>query len=395
MPKYSSLRQPAIVGVGTSAFHELYRHPRPGGETPDGLGMDVLRSALADAGLRVSDLDGLIVSGIPWYPHFACRTGLRDVNVMIPYPMSGRQCATALGHAAMVVQSGQASCVALVYATPARSGKMAFGGEEDTGDLYDSVFGLTSPGARYAVRYSRYLDEYGYQGREDLLGAVAVELRRAAGLNPDAVFQEPLTIEDYLKARYIARPLRLFDYCVPCDGGVCYIVTTIERARSLRAPPVVVAGAVDRATLCEQFIPEDAWQGACQDLAKRLLDGAKLELSDISSLQVYDNFSVSILWALEGMGFCNPGEALDWIQDGRIAIGGELPVNTSGGMMSEAYMQGWSHHAEAVRQLRGEAGARQVEDCRAIMYACLAPVSSATLLIADAQWLGRPRRESL
>jgi acetyl-CoA acetyltransferase len=210
---------------------------------------------------------------------------------------------------------------------------------------------------------------------------VAIGIRRHASRNPAAVFQAPLSLEEYTRSRYIARPLRLFDYCVPCDGAVCYIVTTQERARELRKRPVTIGGVVERAALRETFVPDDFWQAACQGMAQEIFQRAGIARSEISSLQVYDNFSIAVPWALEGFGFSKQGEALAWVQEGRIEIGGELPVNTSGGMLSEAYLQGWNHHAEAVRQLRGEGGPRQVTNCRSVLYACLAPICSATLLL--------------
>ena len=202
-------------------------------------------------------------------------------------------------------------------------------------------------------------------------------------MNPAAVMQSPLDMQSYLDSRYVARPLRLFDYCLVTDGAVCYIVTTLERARDLRKPPARIAAFSERAALREHFVPADLWAEACGGMADEIFERSGLERGDVDSFQVYDNFSVSALWALEGFGFCGRGEALDWVQDGRIRRGGQLPLNTGGGMMSEAYMQGWNHHAEAIRQIRGECGERQVADCGAVLYTCLAPVSGATLLTRD------------
>ena len=368
-----------IVGVGASDYAQLYRTVDPD-MTMEGLGLDVLRAALQDAGLTISAIDGLITSGSFYYPNFAFRAGLRDARFIIPYPMSGRMCAPALNQACMAVENGHADYVALVYSTTMRSTKMSFGSEETAGDMYDAPYGMTSPGAYYAMAYDRYQKEYGLQGKDELLAAVPVAIRHHASLNPSAVMQAPIAVDDYMQSRFVARPLRLFDYCLVTDGAVCYIVTTEERARDLKKPPVFVAAVAEKAALREWFVPEDLWYSACQDMGKRVLQRAGLTLSDISSLQVYDNFSISVIWALEGYGFCPRGTALDWVQGGKIALGGSLPINTSGGMLSEAYLQGWNHHVEAVRQLRGECGARQVTDCSAVLYSCLGPVASATLL---------------
>src|SRR5215469_8686079 len=148
----------AIVGVGTSNYHRLYRNPDRGTKAEQ-LGVEVLRAALDDAGLRVADIDGLITSAIDSYPDFAYQSGLRDVRFLVPYPMSGRMCAVALAHAAMAIEFGLATCVALVYATNQRSAGMRYGGGmgEGGGSMYDAAYGMTSPGAFYALAHSRYL----------------------------------------------------------------------------------------------------------------------------------------------------------------------------------------------------------------------------------------------
>ena len=192
--------------------------------------------------------------------------------------------------------------------------------------------------------------------------------------------QTPITIQDYLDARYIAKPLRLFDYCLVNDGAVCYILTSAERAKELKQPPVYLGGFAMRTSIREQYASEDHWYQACQDLKRDLLDPIGLTLKDIDALQVYDNFSVSVLWGLEGFGFAPRGEGLQWVQNGRIELGGEYPVNTSGGMLSEAYLRGWNGHAEMVRQLRGQAGERQIENCTTMLYWGLSVVPAASVL---------------
>ena len=250
-----------------------------------------------------------------------------------------------------------------------------------TGLLYDSVYGMASPGAQYSLAFTRYQHLYG--GTEEQLGSIAVAFRKHARLNPRAIMQQPMTIEDYLAARYIAQPLRLFDYCLVNDGAVAYVVTSAERARDLRQKPVLIGGTAGRANFREWYVDLDFWAAACASMKRDLMDPLGVGPEDIDSVQVYDNFSVSVLWGLEGFGFAPQGEGLEWIQDGRIELGGELPINTSGGMLSEAYLQGWNQHAESVRQLRGEAGPRQVPDCQRILYWGLSALPSASLLYVD------------
>jgi len=368
----------AIVGIATSDFGALYRG-LDAERTREELAVQVLKEALDDAGLKKSDIDGLVVGGAPEYHSFMYRAGLQDVRYLAHYPIAGRMCPIALGTAAMAVHHGLANYVALYNSVVMRSSQTKFGAPSSGGDLYDTLYGMASPGAFYALAFTKYQSMFG--GTEEDLGAIAVAIRKHASMNPRATMRDPITVQDYIQARYIARPLRLFDYCLVSDGAVCYIVTTVERARALKQKPVLIGSFGMRTSIREQYVSEDFWYGACQSLRKDVFDPLGLQPGDIDGVQVYDNFSLSVLWGLEGFGFCKRGEGLHYAQGGRIQVGGELPVNTSGGMLSEAYLHGWNNHAESVRQLRGQAGPRQIEDCRAILYWGLSVVPSADILL--------------
>jgi acetyl-CoA acetyltransferase len=146
---------------------------------------------------------------------------------------------------------------------------------------------------------------------------------------------------------------------------------------------VLVGSHASRANIRPYYAAEDFWADACASLKRDVFAPTDVTLDDIDLLQVYDNFSPSVIWALEGLGFAPRGEALQWIQGGRCAPGGDLPINSSGGMLSEAYLQGWNAHVEAVRQLRGDAGPRQIAGCRTVLYVGLSAVPGAMLLIGD------------
>ncbi|MCH8283665.1 MAG: thiolase family protein [Chloroflexi bacterium] len=373
----------AIVGIGSSDFRALYAERDPE-RTAEDLAVAAVRDALDDAGLKRDDIDGLITAGVGHYEPFGFRSGLKDVRFLADYPSGGRMCAIALAHAAMAVHHGLANYVVMFNSVVFRSagarfgGGPAQGGGPPQGNLYDAIAGMASPGALYALAFTRYQHLYG--ATEEQLGEIAVAIRNNSVLNPIASLQQHITIDDYMQSRYVARPLRLFDYCLINDGAVAYIVTTAERAKDLRHPPVYIASFAEQATLREHYVAEDFWYDACGSMRADLLDSIGLSIQDVDSVQVYDNFSVSVLWGLEGFGFAPRGQGLDWLKGGRIALGGELPVNTSGGMMAEAYLQGWNNHAEAVRQLRGEAGERQVPNCRTILYWCLSAVPGGTVL---------------
>ena len=367
----------AIVGVATSDFHALYRSTDRERNKED-LAIEALGEALDDAGLKVSDIDGLITGGLQMYDQFGFRSGLRDVRFLKCYPSAGRLCSAAVLEAAMAVYHNLANYVVLFNSVTFRSEGNKFGGGPNIGDLYDSVYGMASPGATYSLAFTRYQHLYG--GTEADLGAIAVALRKHASLNPKAIMQKPITVEDYLEARYIAKPLRLYDYCLINDGCGLMIVTSAERAKDLKHTPVLISGGANKISLREQYVAEDFWYGACQSMKRDLFDPLGVKLEDIDSVGVYDNFSLSVLWGLEGFGWAPRGEGLQWLKDGRIELGGELPVNTSGGMLSEAYLQGWNNHAEMVRQLRWEAGKRQIPDCRNILYWGLSAVPGCSLL---------------
>jgi acetyl-CoA acetyltransferase len=373
----------AIVGIATSDFHALYDVDPE--RTSEELATHVIRDALADAGLTTRDVDGLVTGGTAFYEPVAYRTGLTDVRFIGNYPSAGRMCPAALMHAAMAVEHGLARCVVLFNSVVFRSRKTKFGYGESNwagkGLLYDGVYGLASPGAQYSIAFTRYQHLYG--GTEEQLGAVAVAFRKHARLNPAAVMQAPLSIDDYMSARYVAQPLRLPDYCLINDGAVAYIVTSAERARDLRQKPVYLGGTAERANFRQWYVDQDFWADACASMKRDLMAPLGVSNEDVDAMMVYDNFSPVVLWALEGFGFAPRGEALAWIQGGRIDLGGELPINTSGGMLSEAYLQGWNQHAESVRQLRGQAGARQVPDCKRILYVALSALPTASLLYCD------------
>ena len=221
--------------------------------TREELAVLALKEALDDAGLDKSDIDGLVVGGSPEYHSFMFRSGLQDVRYLAHYPIAGRLCPIALGQAAMAIEHGMCNYVAMFNSVNFRSAARSFGApSEGTGDLYDSVFGMASPGAFYSLAFTRYQQLYG--GTEEELGAISVAFRKHASMNPRAVMQNPITIDDYMSARYIAKPLRLFDYCLVNDGAVCYILTSADRAKDLKQPPVHVGGFGMRTSIRENTL---------------------------------------------------------------------------------------------------------------------------------------------
>lgn len=372
----------AVVGVGTTTFGRL---PEYDATT---LGIWALREALEDCGLGTQDIDGLVVQRITDYQKFICVTGItpKFVSVM---PAPGHLTGGAIQIAASAVLSGAAKTIALVYGNNGRSAGARYGGSSgagsksgNDGDQLWFPYGMTSPGAVNALMFERHHQRYGTTTEQ--LAEIAVAFRNHAILNPGAVMRKPITVEDHENSRFICEPLRLLDYCLINDGGVALIITTAERAKDLKQPPVYMRGFALQSKMAEGEFTEDFGHACMQSVAKSVYEMADVAREDIDALMVYDSFTPSVLYVLEGFGFCPVGESGRWIQNGRLRLGGELPTNTSGGHLSESYMQGWAVNAEAVRQLRGNCGARQVPGAKLIQYLCGGPISSSIIYGRDA-----------
>ncbi|MBJ3778119.1 thiolase family protein [Acuticoccus mangrovi] len=369
----------AVAGVGNTKYGRL-----PDYDAYD-LGMDALSAAVDDAGLGFEDIDAVIINRIPDYQRFCEIAGIDPAYVTIS-PGHGRFAAICIDTAVSLVMSGRARTVALVYGNNGRSAGVAYGGADDSygsgGGAIWFPYGMTSPGAFHALMMRRHMELYGT--RPEQLAEVAITFRHHASLNPGAVMRKEITLDDYMDARWICEPLRLFDYCLINDGGVALIITTPEHARDLKKPPVYIRGSALRtAFVGSMFPPEDFWNAPLADVAARSFGDAGLTREDMNALMIYDNFAPTVLFSLEGLGYCGVGEAGPFVAEGPLRLGGRYPTNTSGGHLSESYMQGWALNVEAVRQLRGECGDRQVAGATNIHYGCASPVCSSIVYSRD------------
>ena len=285
----------------------------------------------------------------------------------------------------MVVSSGFANYVAISNTYTTRRGYGRFfpreGGSHesfrDAGGGHGEIgyLGLDTPAAGTAMLVKKYFAKYGATSEE--LGTVAMTYRQHASLNPMAILQEPYTLEDYMNSRMIADPLHIMDCCLVNEGSLTMIVTTADRAKDLKQQPIYISGyqgiPTDRnnfhlfgrpglgLTMSEEF----DYQPGPQEVYGM----AGVSQKDIDALYVYDSFSPTLWMALERFGFCPVGDAHSWVQNGRIRLGGELPVNTNGGNMNEGDFTGYGHIIEMTRQLRGECGPRQVKDAEVVQWA--------------------------
>ena len=373
----------SIVGVGASAQGKLP------GETPLSLATAALKAALDDAGLAKDDLDGLLTMPGTTSPegpkHYLTLGGTLGINPRITgsLVMGGATAGALIQQAALAVDAGLANVVACVFADTARTGGSKFDAPAGRGDSW-GIWGMFGNAANSALTAQRHMALYGTTSEQ--LGWVAVTCRRHAALNPNAVMREPITLEDHQTSRPIVDPLRLLDCCLISDGAVAVIVTAADRARDCRKPPVRIWGMGQAHTL-QTFEHPEWWylahQRACVEQAYAM---AGIGPQDVDVAQLYDNFTIAVLLWLEHGGFCARGEAGPFVEGGgRIGLGGDLPVNTAGGNLSESYMQGWLHVVEGVRQVRGECGDRQVEGAEV----CLVTGRGMTLNTASALVLGR------
>jgi len=206
------------------------------------------------------------------------------------------------------------------------------------------------------------MNEFGT--RPEHLGAVAIAQRKHAQLNPNALMNgKPLSMDDYLASPMISDPYRLFDCSLEADGGAAFVVTSLERARDLRQKPVKLLGVTQGQPYPADDIVTrgDVFHLGLTSAAPRAFEMAGITPQDVDFAEIYDPFTFQVIQQLEEMGFCQRGQGGAFVEGGRIELGGELPVNTHGGLLSEAHVLGMNHFTEAVRQLRGDAGERQVE----------------------------------
>lgn len=350
-------RAAVIAGVGHTAF----------GKLPDrsawALESEAAAAAVADAGLRPADVDGLltdpgaaqgVLDGIT--PHFlrlGSQLGL-DPSYVGTEILGGAGSVAIVERAALAVEAGLCEVCLCVYGDSALSsaGAYAYG----RGD--EAAFGFFGAVGLHALAARRHMHLYGTRPAQ--FGEVVVAARAHAARTPHAQLRKPISLDDYLASEPIAEPLRRLDCCLVSDGAAAVVVTTAERATGLRKPGVRVIGHAQAHSLSTYRSPEHFDSLPAARCGPRALGRAGVTPADIDVVLLYDCFTLVVLLQLEDYGFCKKGEAGAFVEGGRIGPGGSLAVNPSGGLLAEGYGGGMLHVVEAVRQLRGEAGGRQV-----------------------------------
>ncbi|HVM97647.1 MAG TPA: thiolase family protein [Candidatus Acidoferrales bacterium] len=365
--KADSLKQRcAIAGLGATPQGKVFHTNHVG------FAVEAVQRALEDAGLTRDDLDGMLLNpGLSWGEasmgsfQLQQAMGLRDLRLSVTMNAGGATACIMIQQAVEAIAAGICNTVACVFSDaplkppkPKSEGKSAgSAGAYAFARGLDAAYGMFGVNAMYAMVAQRHMHLYGTTN--DHLGAIAVSERQWANKNPQAqFFDTPLTLDDYRRSRWIVEPFHLFDCCLVSNGGLAVIVTSAERARDLKNPPVHILGM-------GQGHPGG-------DPAETLTSGAVLakptafamagiELNDIDVVELYDCYTFTVLVCLEDYGYCKKGEGGPFVADGKTAPGGSLPVNTGGGELSNFYMWGMTPMAEAIVQTRGSAGERQVE----------------------------------
>jgi acetyl-CoA acetyltransferase len=363
----------AIVGVGQTEFSKA------AGRSETQLASEAIISALDDAGMTVDDVDGLVSYTIdPVEETELVRSiGIPEISFSSRVPYGGGGSQGVLLHAAAAVVSGAADVVVAYRAVKSRSGER-FGraslGSRPTSShagttamQWCAPFGVMTPASWISLNATRYMHVHSVESED--FGRAVVQLREYAANNPNAhFFGRPITLDEHQASRWIAEPsIRLFDCCQETDGSVALIISRSDRAMDTPAP-VTIAAAAGAAMFEEEiasnhYSPELSVMDGSVALAKRLFDGFGISRDDIDVAMIYDAFTPILLMQIEGLGFCGPGEAKDFIAEGNLGLKGGLPLNTNGGLIGEGYIHGLNLTLEAVRQLRG-ASSNQVEHAR-------------------------------
>ena len=324
------------------------------------------RDALADAGLGLEDVDGLFGATMTMGAMGIVQL-CEYLNIKPRYldgtNIGGSSFVSHVAHAAAAIHAGLCEVALIVYGSTAASDAMAIGtgnaSGRDPSAAFVSPYGMTLVSS-YAMVAQRHMHEYGTTSEQ--LADIAVSTRHHASLNPHAKMRQPITREDVLESRMIADPLHLLDCCIISDGGGAVIVTSLEKAKDLRQPPVIVLGTGEAVAHREIGSP-DLMTIAARQSGEHAFSMAGLRPTDIDFCTIYDSFTITVLATLENLGFCKPGEGGPFVENGGIGLGGGLPVNPDGGGLSSNHsgMRGIFLVIEAVRQLRGGLGPRQVE----------------------------------
>ncbi len=322
---------------------------------------EAAHNALADAGIAIGDVDGVLTAG------YSSMVLAEYLGISPRYTdgtyVGGSSFIIHIAHASAAIRAGYCDVALVTHGEAGRSrlGRAAPDPAEP-GQQFEVPYGIVNAPVAYALAARRYMHVYGEERARQAMAEIAVATRKWALLNPKAYMRDPMSFDDYHESRWVSWPFHLLDCCIVTDAGGAYVVVSAERARDLKKKPVWVLGAAeghDHAIISQM---EDPTAPISRETGPRALAMAGVTHADIDLAMIYDSFTYTVLVTLEALGFCGPGEAADFVAGQRTAPGGDFPMNTSGGGLSYTHsgMYGMFLVLEAVRQLRGETGERQL-----------------------------------
>ncbi len=380
----------AIIGVGQTPYS------KNSGVSEFSLACQAVSNAIDDAGIEPSEVDGLVTFLMDSNDEVevARAVGLGDLNLLSRIAYGGGAAVPLIHQAAMAVATGVCENVVVYRALNGRSGQrmgQGVSGNIITSDLvhwsWYMPFGMLTPASWIAFQAQRYMHDYG--ATDECFAQVALSTRKHAVNNPNAAFyQKPLTHEDYYKSRWICEPLRLFDCCQETDGGCAIVITSAERSRDAKQKPALIRGvsqaSFDGQEQMTSFYRDDmSWLPEMELAGKIAYEQSGLGPADIDASILYDAFTPEVVMQVEAFGFCKKGEGADFVKDGNLELGGRLPNNTHGGLLSEAYIHGVNGIAEGARLIRGES-VNQPEKCDHVLVSSGVGVPTGALILGRA-----------
>lgn len=380
----------AIVGIGATEFS------KNSGRSEMSLATECVLAAIEDAGLEPSEIDGMVCFTAETNPEIevARHVGIGSLRHFSRVHHGGGAACGTVAMATMAVATGAADAVVCYRAFNERSGRRFGSGVQDLPKMpsaesaayaWTSPYGQLTPASWVAMMARRYMHVSGATSED--FGRVAVADRKHAATNPKAWFHgQPITLEEHQASRWIVEPLHLLDCCQESDGGQAMVVVSAERARDLPNKPAYIRAAAQGSgagqwSMTSFYRPDIDRLHEMKVVADELWSSSGLGPNDIQTAVLYDHFSPFVLIQLEEFGFCERGEAKDFIRDGRIELGGALPINTHGGQLGEAYIHGMNGIAEAVRQVRGTS-VNQVEGAHNVLVTAGTGVPTSGLILS-------------
>ena len=371
----------AIAGIGHTEYSSN------SGRSELHLALEAIMSAVKDAGLDCKDIDGIVGDNPSRVDVMTIGSalGVKKFGFFIETEFAGGGVPSGLLHAIAGIQAGRATHVVCFKALngSTKNSVPAFEFVVQPHELgFAKPFGLLNPVAYAALAARRHMHHYGTASRH--FGAIALACRKHANRNPNTIMHDhPMTIEDHQQSSIVADPLRLWDCYVEADGAAACVVTSAERARDLKQQPVYIMAASQACGpgFSGGTIDPTVKENETTLLAQNLFPMAGLTPRDIDVIQIYDDFTPLVLMTIEDLGFCEKGEGGGFVQDGRLEWpDGKLPMNTSGGNLSEGCIEGFNHIIEAVKQLRGVSTA-QVKDAEIVLVSGANGVATSGLIL--------------